>query len=435
MLLVLALLAFLFATPLAAQCTGIAVPANFGGVAGAAAGYADNFASFPETFIDQSRPATAAMDVSEIDFRMTLAAAPFSVRFVAFNPSGTSYTARNVSASMSFTPALFGVSQLYTATLNPPLHFQAGDLLGATFSSAGGGGLAIAHLPGRTGYLGFRSDAPAGTQLARDGAAISAGDVALAMEAPVTAPCEQLPQPEIFLPAVGDVVGAAHFTTDVIAHFRPRDGSAGVLPVQFTLRDRLGGNPRIATATLNSSIGSAIHPDSLTTLLSVPPPYFGSLDITFDGAVPGTETRAMSAAANISAPATAGGGFTGSAIAGVSCDGIGHEIAIPFHVSANHRLNIGIASAQLHSCGIFAPATSAEVWVNDGPHVVVPMPGESTQIGDITGSGGTPYGSIGVTDGVVFIRVTDEATRIAAYGSLLDNASQDSSVFLGTILQ
>jgi len=432
MVVLMALLALLAGAPLLGQCTGISTPANFGGLSGSSVASADPFIEFPETFIAGSRPATARLAVSEVDLRMlTTSATPFTVRFVAFRPSEANYIARNVSAvlSLSATPP----GQVVAATINPPLQFEPGDVLGVTFYSASGGGPTVVNTPARSGFLIFHGDAPAGTQFGRDSATRYVSSFVLAVEAVSNAPCEQLPYPEILVPVVGDVVGAAHFVTDLVAQFAPSQ-FGGPVTLHLTLHDRMGGSPRIATATVNGAVGAAYHPASLATALNVTPPYFGPLTIAFlDG--PGFLTNAVYASARITAPGTCGGGETGSAVDGVGCDRIGREIAIPFHVPAGHRLNVGIASAEMNSCGIFVPATSAEVWVNGGPHVIVPMPGESTQINDITGAGASPYRSAGVTDGIVVVRVTDEATRIVAYSSLADNASQDSAIALGSVLQ
>jgi hypothetical protein len=426
-----ALLFLLFASEAGAACNGNRV-VNIGGLASGGTTYADNFPVYPDTFIDLSRPARARVAISVINFRMnTFSASPFTVRFIAFKPSGSEYVARNVSATMSFTRS--AASELYTAVLTPAVQFEAGDLLGATFYSASGGGVTSAESTQPSGYLIFHSDAPAGTHLARDSAARLLTAYRLQMEALATVDCSLAP-PELFIVAVGDVTGSAHFVTDLTLVQSPRCCGGGGWPIHMTLRDRLSGSLVVATADSTSTIGVAYHPASLATALAVSPPYLGSLTLRFSDLFANTAEMAASARITANVAACSGGG-TGASVDAVSCPGIGREIAIPFHLAPNQRMNVGAASAQLNSCGVFAPSTSVDVWVNSNTPRTIGMPGESMQLGDFTGAGGAQFGSVGMTDGVIHFRVTDEASRIVAYTSILDNTSQDSSTSLGMVLR
>ena len=180
--------------------------------------------------------------------------------------------------------------------------------------------------------------------------------------------------------------------------------------------------------------------DSVGTLNGLPDAYVGSMTLSvpgYNGKYKNNDTLRLSDDAIATARITARIplGETGSSINGVSCERIGHVIAVPFHVTANHRVNIGIASAQLNSCGIFKPATSVVARVNDGASVLVAMPAETFQLDNITGPNTPLTDAIGLTDGVVYITVTDEASRIVAYSSLLDNTSQSATLTYGTVVR
>jgi hypothetical protein len=120
----------------------------------------------------------------------------------------------------------------------------------------------------------------------------------------------------------------------------------------------------------------------------------------------------------------------------VGCHGIGRRFLVPFHVTPNHRLNIGIASAQIASCGVSAPAKAVTIRVLQpipGSIVTVPMPGESTQLNNVTSPGSVVPDAIGLTDGIFEVRVADEASRILVYTVLQDNVSQDTAAGYGLI--
>ena len=185
---------------------------------------------------------------------------------------------------------------------------------------------------------------------------------------------------------VGDVTGSAHFTTDLCCldhyHFIGSD------TWHFTLRDRVGGSPRVITKDIVVPISSTFAPASLTTALGASGSYFGPLTIDFMQA---WVELVATGSASITAP-SAGGGTNGSAVPAVGCSGIARIYdTIRFKAPpANHRLNLGVASAELNSCGVFA--AEVEIWINDGPHVIVAMPGESIELNDITGAGGAQFG-------------------------------------------
>ncbi|MGZ7041511.1 MAG: hypothetical protein ACXVH7_06960, partial [Thermoanaerobaculia bacterium] len=73
--------------------------------------------------------------------------------------------------------------------------------------------------------------------------------------------------------------------------------------------------------------------------------------------------------------------------------------------------------------------------VNDGANVIIAMPAETFQLDNITGPNSPLPGAIGLTDGVVYLTVMDEASRIVAYSSLLDNTSQSATLTYGTVVR
>jgi hypothetical protein len=242
--------------------------------------------------------------------------------------------------------------------------------------------------------------------------------VAMAVAAQGTA-CGVVPAAEVFLPVVGDVNGRAHYSTDV-SLFAPAATS-----VSWTIRDR--------TSDANAATRISGSGPANGTLAGLPPSYLGSMTISVPGARRGRATDDVNATARIVARIDVG--ETGSSIGAVSCDRIGHSIAVPFHVVAGHRVNIGVASAQLNSCGVFKPSTAVAVRVNDGASVTIAMPAETIQLDDITGASSPLSDARGLTDGVVYLTVTDEASRIVAYASLLDNASQSATLTIGNVIR
>jgi hypothetical protein len=61
------------------------------------------------------------------------------------------------------------------------------------------------------------------------------------------------------------------------------------------------------------------------------------------------------------------------------------------------------------------------------------MPGESTQLNNVTSPGSVVPDAIGLTDGIFEVRVADEASRILVYTVLQDNVSQDTAAGYGLI--
>ncbi|MGZ4809905.1 MAG: hypothetical protein ACXV7D_11325, partial [Thermoanaerobaculia bacterium] len=231
--------------------------------------------------------------------------------------------------------------------------------------------------------------------------------------------CGDVPAPELLLPVVGDITGRAHYSTDV-SLFTPNASIAN-----WTIRDRTrdGNAPTVIS-------GTSTPTGSITAL---PAAYLGSMTISAAGAEARGSRFSDQASATARITASTPLGETGSSIAGVSCERIGHTIAVPFHVTPGHRVNIGIASAQLNSCGIFRPATAVTVRVNDGAPVSVAMPAESIQLDDITGDISPLPAAKRLTDGIVYVSVTDEGSRIVAYSSLLDNVSQSATLTIGLV--
>jgi hypothetical protein len=370
-----------------------------------------------------------AMSVTQVVFSYNSPSA-FSVRFLVVRPEGTNYRVVDRSAQLPFTPPASGMN-VYSANLAAPLAFQLGDVLGVTSYGSGSIGLGIAE---RAGALStFAGELATGSVTGRDSRTLLFGENSIAAEVSASINCSDAPAPSILLPVVGDVVGAAHFVTDV-DYLMAFACCGGVWPSTFTLKDRLGnpGAVREVTVTVPSAMHVAFHADSLATTLGISPPFFGPLIIAIPdlNGTAGRGDKEMTASARITAAtASCSNGETGSSLPAVGCGGIGRRLRIPFKVPPNHRLNLGIVSAQLTGCGVRNPAVS--VTVNyAGSDTVISMPGESTQIGDITGAASPIVSARGATQGYFTIRVADEASRIAAYLSLLDNVSQDSTVTL-----
>jgi len=418
---------------------------RFGGRAGGAIGPTDSFASAAETVIDLTRPAPAAMDVVRIDFSYAGPDPSFSIRFLVVRPIGTRYQVVAQTADLVFPRGLPGGSA-YSAQLPSSLHFEAGDFLGTVSRLTGSGQLLATQAGDPGGYGLVRSVLSVGMSVDRDSFDFrSDSGVAAAMEAVANVSCADVPPFALIVP-VGDVIGSGqtHFRSDlVLLTYLPC--CSGALQVSATLRDRLAtpGSVSIVEKDVTGVLASDVfHADSVASLLGLSPPFFGTLTL----AVPFSQNSAgenwenvITGNSTISAATTScSGGQTGSTLPAVGCRGVGRRILLPFHAAANHRLNIGIASAFLPDCGATHPATNVIVRLLEpfrGAEVSIPMPGESTQLGGVTSAGSLISAAIGVTDGVFEVRVTDEATRILAYIATIDDTSQDGAPYYGLIVE
>ncbi len=393
----------------------------------------------PTTFIDVGRPAVMATSATQgsIDYTF-LNTNPVTVKFASVYVSGNSYVVRNSSVGYQMTGQLHA-TELHQFPLSPSVVFQPGDLLAVILSSSD---------PNNSGGIAGFADNP-------NGIVVAAGDVTagpvqstfadpgVAFAANVTGigSCNEFPAPEVFFPAVGDVTGLAHYTTDVriltlLSGAITQPGTD--VRMQWTLRDRTQGAVAVSQG---SAVASKVTRTGATlgAISGIAPPYLGTLTVAFPDYYSLYDARRPPAAilgrvaANARIAANTASGESASTVPAVSCNQIGHQVAVAFHVPANHRLNVGIASAQLNSCGIFKPATLVHVNVNGGTDVPIPMPGESIQLNDVTGSNSVLPDAKGLTDGVIYVTVDDEASRIVAYTSVLDNGSQSSNITLGLV--
>lgn len=429
--------------PLSAGCP---TPANraIGGRATLAAFPADYTSATTLTYIDFTRPAT---DYTGSPNEVTFAyysddASPFQVSFSVIAARGTSYTVVAKTPPQTFTPAP-GVpsvgpigtappqAALYTAMISG-LQFAPGNFLGISVTSATPYDHLMAttsDLPG--GYAFVAGDLATGDSIDRD-SALKVTTATIAAEAAYTLPpppgagsCPAPPATQLIIPAVGDVNGAVHYTTDLTLH-----SVVGGAAVQFTLKDRVSGS-------VNNFL-PAIGPsgvEHLTGLPGVPPPYFGPLILTIstDDGNGAYDAKFLSATARI--VATTASGQIGSSLQGVGCDGIGRRITIPFHVEAGQRLNVGVASAQLISCGVANPAKAVLVSVGHEAPVLMDMSAESLQWNNVTGPNSPIAAARGLNDGVITLRVVDEAARITGYASVIDNQSQDATIVRATVVE
>ena len=427
------LLAGLLPGRLSADCPFI-VEERFGGRSGGALGSIGGFFHGAETVFDLSRPAREAIDVSRVEFSYPSSATSFSIRFVAVRPSGSRYS---VVAQTATVPIAGSSAALYSVAVAPPLHFEAGDLLGAvtTVTASSAPGYSLADNPG--GFAIVSSALGVGDSVDRDSFVNTVdSSVTISMEAIGRVVCSAIPPFEQIVP-VGDLVGGGntHYRSNLDVFFLGV-GFAGPFAMDATLRDRLTtpGAVHVFSATLpGTQVNEPFHGDSISDLFGVPPPFFGTLAIDFPFTQEFTQNWENNAAVSSTisaATAACSGGGTGSTLKAVGCHGIGRRFLVPFHVTANHRLNIGIASAQLASCGVSAPAKAVTIRVLQpipGALVNVPMPGESTQLNDVTSPGSLVPDAIGLTDGIFEVRVADEASRILVYTVFQDNTSQDTA--------
>jgi hypothetical protein len=417
---------------LAADCPNT-VQVRFGGQSGGALGFIGLGGA--KTVVDLSRPAREAIDVSRIDFSYpSIAASSFSIRFVVVRPAGTQYTVIAQSADLPFSTSSSGI---FSASLPQPLHFEAGDLLGSvtTGISTADLGYSLAENPG--GFAVVAAAVGVGSSFDRLSFANEVdSSVAVSMEAFGAIPCAKVPPLEVIVP-VGDVVGGGdtHYRSNLDVFMNAIDFS-GNLEIGATLRDRVAtpGSVHVVTATSTAAIvNEPFHSDSIAEFLGATPPFFGTLAVAFpftQGFTQNWENNAAVSSTISAATSACSGGGTGSTLKAVGCRGIGRRFLVPFHVSPNHRLNIGIASAQLASCGVTVPAKSITIRVLQpipGSLVTVPMPGESTQLNNVTSPGSPVADAIGLTDGIFEIRVADEASRILVYTVFQDNTSQDTA--------
>lgn len=424
---------------LSADCD-IFAEARFGGRSGGALGSIGGFFQGAETVFDLSRPAREAIDVSRVEFSYPSSGASFSIRFVAVRPSGSRYT---VVAQTANLPIAGSTAGLYSVDLASPLHFEAGDLLGAvtTATASAAPGYSLADNPG--GFAIVSSALGVGSSVDRDSFVNTVNStVTLSMEAIGRVLCSAIPPFEEIVP-VGDLVGGGntHYQSNLDL-FVNAVGFGGALPLNATLRDRIatpGGVRVVSAAPDGAVVNEPFHSDSISDLLGVPPPFFGTLAIAFPFTQEFTqnwENNATVSSTISAATAACSGGGAGSTLKAVGCHGIGRRFLVPFHVTPNHRLNIGIASAQIASCGVSAPAKAVTIRVLQpipGSIVTVPMPGESTQLNNVTSPGSVVPDAIGLTDGIFEVRVADEASRILVYTVLQDNVSQDTAAGYGLI--
>jgi hypothetical protein len=395
----------------------------------------------PETVVDVSHPALTRYATPTVIFEYAFPdTRPISIYFAAVRPEAQSYTVDDqtpvfqVAAQSASSVGRVEVRQIL---LDHPLVFDAGELLAIEVMPASGtsSGLVFYDSPSPQGVLvGNIRLTQTGAAALSDLASIRSTAVAVNMAATVA--CGVVPAPELFIPDVGDIQGLAHYVTDVTLFAVSPTFSAPVT-ANWTIRDRQQ-NPNAVTLINGTATTGSSGLGTFTTLPTTS--YFGTMTISFpgyNGLYQTNDTSRLSddvtATARIVARIPLG--ETGSSINGVSCEKIGHVIAVPFHIVPNHRVNIGIASAQLNSCGIFKAATSVLVSVNGGAPVTIAMPAESIQLNDITATNSPLPGAAGLTDGVVTITVTDEATRVVGYSSLLDNTSQSATLNYGTVVR
>jgi len=377
------------------------------------------------TIIDRTKPSANLFPapVGMIRYKFPDSRA-VSILFASLHVLGSTYRINDYFGSFQIaaTPGIpFGTPEVRTFTFHHPLVFDRGDVFAVVIRPAEGTS---------SGLVMYESSPPSGVLIGSVDIG-QQGSVGISQLRPVRGvamaafargnACGEVPAPELLLPVVGDITGRAHYSTDV-SLYAPVDST-----LTWTIRDRLrdAGAPTLIN-------GSAASNGSLAGL---PPSYLGSMTLSVP-ALRGRGTRAsddVSATARITARTALG--ETGSAITAVSCERIGHTIAVPFHVAPGYRVNIGIASAQLNSCGIFKAATAIIARVNDGAPVTLAMPAESIQLDDVTGDNTTLQDARGLTDGVVYLSVTDEAARIVAYSSLLDNTSQSSTLTIGSVIR
>jgi hypothetical protein len=412
---------------------------NIGGHASSTAVAADSTSGNAVTYIDFTRPARVPTGVDHVDFAYVAEdGLPFTVAFEAVTVSGTTYRIAAKSDTFLFTPPAGTFPGVKTYAVNIPLlAFPAGSLLGVTvitqspFSKLGA---TTSDVPGSYAYVAL--DPAASTTIDRDAMSLGDGARAIAVEAinstRITAPiatCVAPPNVQLLVPMVGDTAGiGAHYSTDVtiMTNFAGQPSSVfGVLSV----RDRISG--AVSAHAIQNLPTRGVTPvgdlgDALQTR-----PFVGSLALVVQSYTGGGEYDARYVTAVARITGTTACGETDITIPAVSCGGTGRVVKIPINVPPNHRLNVGIASAPMTSCGIYADATSVDIAVDNGPFVTVAMPNGSIQLDDVTGKLSTIAPN--KTTGLITIRVRDDAARIAAYASVIDNQSEAASVTLATV--
>jgi len=428
--LVLSVILFLSSTILEGQCIGSLGSTLFvGGQVAPAFRSSEGPFFIPTFYLDRAHPAAATIAATRVDFS-TADATFFAIQFAVARPTGSGYViAAQTPAFAVSPPANAAAIATYTLPLNPPLVFSRGDLL-AVISTAQ---LAVTYAD-RPGGYGVRDRGIDSFPTSFDESFFlsSINRYSIAVVAQGLVSCTDVPPAELLLPAVGDVVGAAHFVTRLDAAFHFPDA----LPVDqafinTTLFDRLSNPGVVHIVGARLPLIESFHSDSLAGSLGISPPFFGPLTLQFPvtaSAGMGGKSIVTNASATIVALNSCSGGETGSVISAVGCSGIGRTIEFHIHVPADHRANLGIASAQLASCGVSAAAT--EVTVNG---FLTEMPAQSIQLNNITGPGSPLPNLVGVTDAIVIVKVTDNRSRVAAYVSILDNKSQDSVVVTGLV--
>jgi hypothetical protein len=412
---------------------------NIGGHASSTAVAADSISSNAVTYIDFTRPARVPTGVNHVDFAYVAEdGLPFTVAFEAVTVSGTTYRIAAKSDPISFTPPAGTFPGVTTYRVNiPQLAFPAGSLLGvtvATQSPINKLGTTTSDVPGSYAYIA--ADPAIGATIDRD--AMSLGDAAraIAVEAinstRITAPiatCVAPPNVQLLVPMAGDTAGVgAHYLTDVtiMTSFAGQPGFVfGVLSV----RDRISGAV-ISHAIQNIPTRGVTQVGDLGDALQARP-FIGSLALVVQSYTGAGEYDASYVTAVARITGTTACGETAVTIPAVSCSGTGRVLKIPINVPPNHRMNVGIASAPMTSCGIYADATSVDVAVDNGAFMTVPIANGSIQLDDVTGKLSTIAPN--KTTGLITIRVRDDAARIAAYGSVIDNQSEAASVTLATV--
>ena len=397
------------------------------------------------TVIDVSRPALTRYAAPSVLFEYVFPdTRPIQIQFAAVQvDNGQTYRIIDQEPTYQISPSTgvpAGNAEVRQIAFEHPLVFDSGQMLATIVRAASGTqpGLVFYNSSSPQGVLVGGVDlGQAGSATLSNFTSVPRGAAAAVVQG--TIDCAAIPAPELFIPVVGDTQGLAHYSTDVSLY--AGRSFAGPLTVNWTVRDRTR-NPNSTTLITGSAstVSMSNSTDSVGTLSGLPPSYLGSMTLTFpgyNGRYKTNDTVRLSDDAIATARITARIplGETGSSINGVSCERIGHTIAVPFHVTANHRVNVGIASGQLNSCGIFKPSTAVVARVNTGQDVIIAMPAETIQLDNITGANSPLADAIGLTDGVVYITVTDEASRIVAYASLLDNTSQSATLTYGTVVR
>ena len=375
------------------------------------------------TVIDVSHPAVVRVTATQLTFKYVFVdSRPVQIVVGAMRAAGDEYRAVDVVPPFEITPQ-DSPSALRTIALSQPLHFEPGDMLAIEFKTAEGvaPGLITYGSPARQGVLALAMEIGGPTMHPFPFVnPFQSTAIAAAVQGQGT--CDDFPPAELLLPVVGELDGVVHYSTEV----NMSSGPLYPLGYRFnwTLRDRLR-DPNAATIFKGTS--RANPQNGIATISDLPPAYVGSLIIDT-----GTPVLPIPEGARIgdffAARATIKAGASGSAGAGsidaVSCEALAHTIALPFHLSSGQRLNIGIASADLRGCGIVVPATSVLVRMGGNLPVPIAMPAGSVQLNDVTGPKTPLPAAAGVTDGFVYVTVTDEASRVVAYSSIVDGASQ-----------